>query len=58
MRNASTEEKRIAADILIAALQANFLFNPTGDNEDAAEQLSTVYRNVLEAVVLGTDKTS
>ena len=57
MENPTIEEKRIAADILIAALQSNFLFTPSSDNAEASKQLSMVYLAVLSAVVTGDQQT-
>ena len=57
-RNATQEEKRIAADILIAALGSNYLFAPQGDNEDARKQLTEAYRAILKEVAANLRETS
>lgn len=46
----NSDDKRLAADILIAALQSKAINPSTTDTEKAAKQLSAAFKTILQAV--------
>lgn len=51
----NAEDKRIAADLLIAAMQHGFIVPPNSISSDRSTELLKHYQNFLTAVVSATD---